>query len=45
LIKISKPNSGDDGFATVVKKAKVSINLVDIGLPGVQKHNETVDLD
>jgi hypothetical protein len=44
LNKISKPNSGDDGFTVVIKRSKIPIFLTEIGLPGIQKSSEVADL-
>jgi len=45
LNKILKPNSGDDGFTVVINRSKIPIYLAEIGLPGIQKKSDVVDVE
>lgn len=44
LNKIIKPNSGDDGFTVVINRSKIAIYLAEVGLPGIKKASEIVNI-
>lgn len=45
LNKIIKPNSGDDGFTVVINRSKIAIYLAEVGLPGIKKASEIVNIE
>jgi len=45
LNKVIKPNSGDDGFTVVINRTKVPIYLAEVGLPGIKKESEIVNIE